>query len=69
MPGTGSEVQRDDHPRPMPLAEAWIREHGADYVGHWVALRDDELVAVAKSFTELRRQLPSLRGVLVTVID
>ena len=69
MPGIEREVQHSRHPRPMPLAEAWIREHGADYVGRWVALRDDELVASARSFTELKQQLPSLAGVLVTVIE
>ena len=69
MPDVDREVRRDTHPRPMPLAEAWIREHGAAYVGRWVALRDDELVAVGDSFNELERQLPSLKGVLVTVID
>ena len=56
---------RRAYPAPMPKAEAWIREH----VGRWVALRDDELVASAISFTELRRQLSSLDDVLVTVIE
>ena len=63
------DVNVRTHPRPMPLAEAWIREHGEAYVGRWVALRDDELVAVADSFDELCAQLDSLSGVLVTVID
>jgi hypothetical protein len=66
---TLEEVARQPHPLPMPKAEAWIREHGAAYVGQWVALRDDELVASAHSFTELRRQLTSLDDVLLTVIE
>lgn len=63
------EVARRAHPLPMPKAEAWIREHGAAYVGHWVALRDDELVASARSFAELQNQLTSFDDVLVTVIE
>jgi hypothetical protein len=63
------KAARRAHPAPMPKAEAWIREHGAAYAGRWVALRDDELVASAISFTELRRQLSSLDDVLVTVIE
>lgn len=63
------EVTRRAYPPPMPKAEAWIREHGAAYAGRWVALRDDELVASATSFAELRRQLSSLDDVLVTVIE
>ena len=59
----------DAHPRPMPLAEAWIRDHGEPYAGRWVALRDYELVAAADSFDELRAQLDSLSGVLVTLIE
>jgi hypothetical protein len=65
---TDSEPRRDTL-RPMPLAEKWIREHGEAYVGHWVALRDDEFVAAARSFSELKRQVPSFEGVLVTVIE
>jgi len=55
--------------RPMPLAEAWIRDHGEAYAGRWVALRDYELVAAADSFTELERQLTSFDDVLLTVIE
>lgn len=55
-------------PRPMVKAGAWLKEHSEEYVGRWVALRDDELVAVADSFPELRSQLPSLAGVLVTLV-
>jgi hypothetical protein len=62
------EVARDAFPRPMVKAGAWLKEHGEEYVGRWVALRDDELVAVANSFNELRSQLPSLSGVLVTLV-
>jgi hypothetical protein len=55
--------------RPMPLAEAWIRDHGEAYAGRWVALRDYELIAAADSFTELKRQIPPSADVLVTVIE
>ena len=63
------EAARRAHPPPMPKAEAWIREHGAAYVGQWVALHDDELIAAAHSFTELKRQLPPNADVLLTVIE
>ena len=62
------EVAREAFPRPMVKAGLWPKEHGEEYAGRWVALRDDELVAVADSFTELRSQLPSLSGVLVTLV-
>ncbi|MEA2464532.1 MAG: hypothetical protein QOJ98_2279 [Acidobacteriota bacterium] len=55
--------------RPMPLAEAWIRDHGEAYAGRWVALSDYELIAAADSFTELKRQIPPSVDVLVTVIE
>jgi hypothetical protein len=55
--------------RPMPLAEAWIRDHGEAYAGRWVALRDYELVAAADSFAELKHQIPPSADVLVTVIE
>jgi len=63
-----SEVRRE-YPPPMPLAEKWIREHGEAYAGRWVALRDEELVASAKSFKELASQLTSFDDVLVSVIE
>jgi hypothetical protein len=62
------DVAREDHPRPMVKAGAWLKAHSKEYAGRWVALRDDELVAVADSFSELRSQLPSLSGVLVTLV-
>jgi len=63
------EVAGQEPMRPMPLAEAWIRDHGEAYAGRWVALRDYELVAAADSFTELKRQIPPSADVLVTVIE
>lgn len=66
MPG----IQNDPaaHPLPMVKAGAWLKEHSAEYVGQWVALRDDELVAVAGSFRELHAQIGSLSGLLVTLV-
>jgi hypothetical protein len=52
----------------MVKAEEWLRHHGEEYVGRWVALRDDELVAVADSFSQLHAQLESLSDVLVTLV-
>jgi hypothetical protein len=56
------------HPLPVVKAGEWLKEHNAEYEGKWVALRDDELVAVAGSFRELRAQLDSLSGLLVTLV-
>jgi hypothetical protein len=61
------EVARDAFPRPMVKTGAWLMEHSEEYAGRWVALRDDELVAVADSFKELHAQLDSLSDVLVTL--
>ena len=61
-------LARQDHPRAMVKAGAWLKEHGDEYAGRWVALRDDELVAVADSFNELYAQLDSLSDVLVTLV-
>ena len=63
------DVARKTVVRPMPKAEAWIREHGEAYAGRWVALHDDELIAAADSFSELERLLPPFADVLVTVIE
>lgn len=38
----------------------WLREHGREYVGKWVAVEGDRLVAVAESLKELRGQLRDL---------
>lgn len=64
-PDPGSEPRM----RTMPLAEAWIREHGKEYVGRWVALRDDVLVADARTFKEVTAQLDRPEDYLVTLID
>jgi hypothetical protein len=45
-----------------------LKEHGEEYAGRWVALRDDELVAVTDSFKELDARLDSLSDVLVTLV-
>jgi hypothetical protein len=62
------DVARQGYPRPMVKAGAWLKEHGEEYAGRWVVLRDDELVAVTDSFNELRAQLDSLSDVLVTLV-
>jgi hypothetical protein len=62
------EAARDAYSLPMVKAGAWLKQHGEEYAGRWVALRDDELVAVAGSFKELHAQLDSLSDVLVTLV-
>lgn len=54
--------------RPMPLAEKWIKEHREEYVGRWVALRDDVLIADGANYAEMRSKLPTLRGLLITPV-
>lgn len=44
----------------------WLKTHGGEYRGRWVAIRDGKLVAAAKSLAELRKQLDSTEGVLLT---
>lgn len=36
---------------------AWLRTHGSEYRGQWVALDDGRLVAAASSLQELRERL------------
>jgi hypothetical protein len=62
------DVAREDHPRPMVKAGAWLKAHSEEYAGRWVALRDDELVAVADTFDQLHAKIGSLSGVLVTLV-
>jgi hypothetical protein len=63
-----ADVSRKSFPPPMVKAEEWLKDHGEEYVGRWVALRDDELVAVGDSFSQLHAQLESLSDVLVTLV-
>lgn len=51
--------------RPVPGAMQWLKEHGDEYAGEWVAIGPRGLVAHGDTFEEMRSQLPSLRGVLI----
>jgi hypothetical protein len=48
--------------------QRWLRQHYAEYKGRWVALRNGELVAAAKTARELRAALPDLNGLMVTIV-
>jgi hypothetical protein len=46
----------------------WIKQHGNDYRGKWIALRNGQLLATADSFDALADQFSDPRGVLLTKI-
>lgn len=46
--------------RSMRREAAWIREHGHEYRGQWLALHGDTLLAVASSLDELREQVRAM---------
>ena len=54
--------------RQVPGALEWIKEHADEYAGRWVAVDESGLVAAADSFEELRSQLASLQGIIVTQV-
>lgn len=41
---------------------AWLRAHGSDYQGQWVALRGATLVGAASSLRELHEQVGDAKG-------
>ncbi len=51
--------------RPIPGAMDWIKKHGDEYAGRWVAIGPNGLVAAADTFPELDSQLESFEGVLI----
>jgi len=63
-------VVRTDIP-PAPSLQAnqeWLRVHGGEYRGQWVALRDGILLATAATVRQLRAYLESTDGVLITKV-
>ncbi len=44
----------------------WLRSHSTEYRGRWVALRNGELLAAGSAARELKAQLDTLEGVLLT---
>jgi hypothetical protein len=64
------QVRRTDLPPDPSLAEnrRWIHAHADEYRGRWVALHQGTLLAAADSMKELRIQLDTTRGVLITRI-
>jgi hypothetical protein len=51
--------------RPVPGAMQWLKEHGDEYAGEWVAIGPRGLIAHGDTFEEMESQLPSLRGCLI----
>lgn len=63
-------VVRTDIP-PAPSLQAnqeWLRVHGDEYRGQWVALRDGILLATAATTRQLGAYLESTDGVLITKV-
>lgn len=61
---------RDDLP-PRPDIAAnhqWIKEHRQVFRGSWVALREGQLLAAAKSLDELTQRVSDTKGVLLTAV-
>ena len=54
--------------RPVPGALEWLEEHWNEYAGRWVAIGPAGLVAAGATFDEMRRQVESLRGLLVAQV-
>lgn len=54
---------------PDPSARAnleWMRAHAVEYRGQWVALKDGVLLATAPTARELKDQVPTTDGLLLT---
>lgn len=62
IPGQGNPSWRANR--------AWLQQHWDDYRGHWVALRDGQLLAVANDVNGLEAQIGPLKGrnILITPI-
>jgi hypothetical protein len=63
-------ILRTDLPAdPSVTANAnWLKKHSSEYSGHWIALRNGELLNSADSFDRLIAKIPSKTGVLLTRI-
>ncbi len=48
--------------------QQWIKKYRTQYRGRWVALRDGQLLAEAKSVNELVKHLDSTQNVLLTLV-
>jgi hypothetical protein len=60
-------LERELPPRPGTRAnQEWLRAHSAEHGGSWVALRDGELVASARSLHELREAATASPDVFIT---
>lgn len=46
----------------------WLKAHGEEYHGQWVALRDGELLGVANTMEELTSRLSGTKGILLTIV-
>jgi hypothetical protein len=52
--------------RSLPGAMKWVTDHAEEYAGRWVAVGPEGLVAAGDTLPELRAQLTSFRGVLIS---
>lgn len=56
-------------PADLSVTLAWVSANREQYLGKWVALRGDELVAAADTFKELRAKLVDVPNPSSVVID
>lgn len=62
---------RDVHPpraRGLDLSMSWLREHGSQYRGQWVAVREGKLLANASSLKELKETISEDEDAISTLI-
>ena len=46
----------------------WLRAHGQDYVGQWIAVRDGQLLYASSSFEELSAHIDEAENTLITQV-
>lgn len=65
--GPARIVQTDVPPDPSRKGDQeWLRVHSQDYKGKWVAILDGQLIALGNTAREVKAQLKSSEGVLIT---
>jgi hypothetical protein len=61
----------DDDISPIPSVRAnqvWLRDHGHEYKGQWVALREGTLLAAGATTREIWDRLGSPDGIMLTKV-
>ena len=66
-PPTVSRSTRPPNPA-IKSNQAWLKAHWQEYPGHWVALRDGQLVYASPSFEQLAAHVGNTTGIFLTKI-